>query len=256
MFKLEFHYYPELNFKYNRIGDYDSDDLATTIISSTIPEVGGGSLVNWSDINYDEAYERAEEFLMEQLGDKSSSCYELFLARLSKIYEEDNWEEEFCKSFDELSEDELEGIGINYLDNCQDMQELIDSTVFKEIDGDLEIYCLETANNFLESGEFAKIKHNLYESIFYKVQDVLEDFHSVDYEMNEDGYVEAIFKYDAEDLDNEVINRLKAIIPYAKEQVASYAKPIEAKLSNGFIVFRRVPGDFEVKFYHDAYDLD
>lgn len=259
MINLKCHYYPELNFNYNYVGDHDADTLSAAIISSTIPEIGGGSPSNWAEIDYDEVYERAEEFLMEQLGDQSSDCYELFIDRLRKIYEEDGWEEEFCKSFDELNPNELEGIGINYLDNCQDIQELIDSTVFKEINGDLETYCTEISNDLLESGEFKQNEHNLYESIFYKVQDVLEDFHSADYEMNEEGYVEATFRESDVDVDddsaNELISRLKAIIPYVKEQVISYVKPIEAKLSNGFVVFRRIPGDFEVKFYHDLYDL-
>lgn len=251
MQRLEFHYYPELNVKYDRIGDYDATVLSVAILSSTIPGIGGVSQSNWSDIDYDEVYDRAEEFLMDQLGDKSSKCYELFIDRLRQIYEEDEWDVDFCKSFDELSANELEEIGINYLDNCQDIQELIDATVFKEIDGDLETYCVEIANEFIESSEFKKTEHDLYEGIFYKVQDVLEDFHSIDYEMDEEGYVTATFNNLGDDDFKDLISRLKDIIPYAKERTSSYVSPFEAKLSNGFVVFRRIPGNFEVKLYYD-----
>lgn len=54
MISLNFYYYPQLNFEYNRIGDYSADNLSTTIISSTIPEIGGSSAENWADINYDD----------------------------------------------------------------------------------------------------------------------------------------------------------------------------------------------------------
>lgn len=38
MISLNFYYYPQLNFEYNRIGDYSADNLSTAIISSTAPD--------------------------------------------------------------------------------------------------------------------------------------------------------------------------------------------------------------------------
>ena len=70
MISLNFYYYPQLNFEYNRIGDYSADNLSTAIISSTTPEIGGGDLENWSNIDYEEVYDRAEEFLIQQLSDE------------------------------------------------------------------------------------------------------------------------------------------------------------------------------------------
>lgn len=84
------------------------------------------------------------------------------------------------------------------------------------------------------------------------MQDALEDFNSIDYEMDEEGYVEAKFSNLDDDSLKVLISRLKAITPYAKEKVSSYIKPIEAKLSNGFIVFRRIPSDFDVKLAYHA----
>lgn len=252
MISLNFYYYPQLNFEYNRIGDYSADNLSTTIISSTAPEIGGGDLENWSNIDYEEVYDRAEGFLIQQLNDESSTCYELFANKLKYMYDEDKMDRLFGKSFNELDIDELEGVAFNYLDKCSDIWTLLDETAFKEINGELDQYCVDIANNFLESSEFKKIEHDIYESIFYKVQDALEDFHSIDYEMDEEGYVEAKFSNLDDDSLKALISRLKAITPYAKEKVSSYIKPIEAKLSNGFVVFKRIPSDFDVKLAYHA----